>query len=64
MIGWEAESKLYPQPDILDSKDIDLSDKTYLITGANAGNESYEIHLCCNELIVVFHLLFISVTCM
>jgi hypothetical protein len=37
-VGWEAASKLYPQPDILDSKDIDLSDKTYLITGANAGN--------------------------
>lgn len=37
MIGWEAASKHYPQPDILDAKDLDFSDKTYLITGANAG---------------------------
>jgi hypothetical protein len=35
--GWEKHAKDYPQPDALDSPAIDLSDRVYLITGANAG---------------------------
>ena len=34
--GWESHSKSYEKPDILDSQ-IDLSNKVYMITGANNG---------------------------
>ena len=35
--GWENAIKSYPQPDILQDSSLDLSDKVYMITGANAG---------------------------
>eukprot|EP01031_Cornospumella_fuschlensis_P032064 gene32064-38776_t len=35
--GWENASKKYPKPDILEDPNLNLTGKTYLITGANAG---------------------------
>ena len=35
--GYENHKKNYEKPDILERNDIDLKDKTYMITGANAG---------------------------
>ena len=35
--GWEKASRSYDKPDLLESNDLDLSGKIYLITGANAG---------------------------
>src|SRR4051812_47684535 len=35
--GWEKISKTYASPDILQDLTLDLSDKVYMVTGANAG---------------------------
>jgi dehydrogenase/reductase SDR family protein 12 len=35
--GWEQARKSYSQPDILEDPALDLSNKVYMITGANAG---------------------------
>lgn len=35
--GWENAVKTYPKPDLLEDPSLDLNEKVYLITGANAG---------------------------
>lgn len=35
--GWLNAKKGYKMPDILESKDLNLTNKVYMITGANAG---------------------------
>eukprot|EP00602_Paraphysomonas_sp_CaronLab_P000012 CAMPEP_0185026718 /NCGR_PEP_ID=MMETSP1103-20130426/11025_1 /TAXON_ID=36769 /ORGANISM="Paraphysomonas bandaiensis, Strain Caron Lab Isolate" /LENGTH=531 /DNA_ID=CAMNT_0027560385 /DNA_START=149 /DNA_END=1744 /DNA_ORIENTATION=- len=35
--GWKSASDKYPQPDIVQSADLSLNDKVYIITGANSG---------------------------
>jgi dehydrogenase/reductase SDR family protein 12 len=35
--GWEKARKAYPQPDILEDPNLNLSENVYMITGANAG---------------------------
>ena len=35
--GWEKNVKKYPKNDILNDEQLDLTEKVYLITGANAG---------------------------
>lgn len=35
--GWEKARKAYPKPDLLEDPNLNLTDKVYMITGANAG---------------------------
>lgn len=35
--GWENAVKKYPKPDILEDPTLDLKEKVYVVTGANAG---------------------------
>jgi dehydrogenase/reductase SDR family protein 12 len=35
--GWEKAYKAYPKPDLLENPELNLTNKVYMITGANAG---------------------------
>lgn len=35
--GWEKAHRNYPKPDLLEDPSLDISDRVYIVTGANAG---------------------------
>ena len=63
--GWEKNIKAYDIPDILKNENLQLKDKVYMITGANAGigREITDFLAVYNNYIIYFCLLSINVLC-